>query len=271
MIQGIIVNSLAGALLTLNTAAPLINLSTPLVKPNILVDTKPRIETSVYVVHEGDSLATIAQKYYGSSDQWTTLWNDNDSIQDPNIINPGQKLIIRSTAPKQAEELRPSLAARESAIEQAAVEAQQEYAPQVTYTNFAVPVYHYTAPVQTPVAIPSQPQTASNYDAVYQSAAAKYGVPWGILKGLHAVESGYHNGSIYNHSGSGASGPFQFMPGTWAAYHDPNHPDINSAVDGAYAAARYLSEHGNNINALYQYGTNVRGVLSVSQSTGSTY
>ena len=52
-----------------------------------------------YAVKEGDTLSTIAEKEYGSSDFWTNIWNDNDWIEQPNLIEKDWKLKIRNTKP----------------------------------------------------------------------------------------------------------------------------------------------------------------------------
>lgn len=52
-----------------------------------------------YAVKEGDTLSTIAEKEYGSVDFWTNIWNDNDWIEQPNLIEKDWKLKIRNTKP----------------------------------------------------------------------------------------------------------------------------------------------------------------------------
>lgn len=48
-----------------------------------------------YVVQSGDSLSKIARQFYGNTNEWKKIYQANkDRIQDPNLIKPGQKLII---------------------------------------------------------------------------------------------------------------------------------------------------------------------------------
>ncbi len=48
-----------------------------------------------YEVKSGDSLSKIAKKYPGMT--WQKIYEANrDQIKDPNIIHPGQKLVIPS-------------------------------------------------------------------------------------------------------------------------------------------------------------------------------
>jgi hypothetical protein len=53
-------------------------------------------------------------------------------------------------------------------------------------------------------------------------------------------------------SASGASGPLQFMPGTWAGYSgsNPQHPNgnIQSLTDSSFAAAHLLADLGGKVN-----------------------
>jgi LysM repeat protein len=51
---------------------------------------KPNIKTHTVVA--GDSLSKIAQD--NNLDSWVPLWNANTKLADPNIINPGDELII---------------------------------------------------------------------------------------------------------------------------------------------------------------------------------
>jgi hypothetical protein len=78
--------------------------------------------------------------------------------------------------------------------------------------------------------------------AIYQSAAARYRVPWEVLAAINEVETDY--GRDLAVSSAGAEGWMQFLPQTWAEYgvdatgagvRDPYNP-----ADAIFAAARYL-------------------------------
>ena len=48
-----------------------------------------------HVVQSGDTLWAIAKIYYGDGSQYTKIFNANrDKIKNPNLIYPGQKLVI---------------------------------------------------------------------------------------------------------------------------------------------------------------------------------
>jgi len=48
-----------------------------------------------YTVVAGDSLSKIAKREYGDANQWRHIFDANrDQIVDPDVIRPGQKLII---------------------------------------------------------------------------------------------------------------------------------------------------------------------------------
>ena len=56
---------------------------------------EPAPGSQTYVVQPGDSLSAIAQKVYGDSKHWTTIFEHNkDKISDPDVIHPGQELVI---------------------------------------------------------------------------------------------------------------------------------------------------------------------------------
>lgn len=53
--------------------------------------------TGTHVVQPGDTLWAIAKKYYGNGNQYTKIFNANkDKIKNPNLIYPGQQLVIPS-------------------------------------------------------------------------------------------------------------------------------------------------------------------------------
>ena len=46
-----------------------------------------------YVVKPGDSLSKIAQRVYGNVNDWRKIYDANrDTIQNPDLIHPGQTL-----------------------------------------------------------------------------------------------------------------------------------------------------------------------------------
>jgi nucleoid-associated protein YgaU len=48
-----------------------------------------------YTVVSGDNLTAIARQFYGDGNQWHRIYDANrDKISDPNLIHPGQELVI---------------------------------------------------------------------------------------------------------------------------------------------------------------------------------
>ena len=48
-----------------------------------------------YVIQSGDSLSKIARRFYGNANDWQKIYEANKTtIKDPNLIHPGQKIII---------------------------------------------------------------------------------------------------------------------------------------------------------------------------------
>ena len=59
------------------------------------IQTAQATSSETYVVVKGDCLWNIAKKFYGSGAQYTRIYNANkDKIKNPNLIYPGQVLII---------------------------------------------------------------------------------------------------------------------------------------------------------------------------------
>ncbi len=86
-----------------------------------------------------------------------------------------------------------------------------------------------------------------SYLALYQGAAATCsGLPWPVLAAIGQVESGH--GTNTGPSSSGAMGPMQFLPSTFAAYavdgDGDGVTDIWNPADSIYSAARYLCANG---------------------------
>lgn len=87
----------------------------------------------------------------------------------------------------------------------------------------------------------------ADFLVLYQGAALTCpGLDWHVLAAIGQVES--HHGRSNGPSSSGAEGPMQFLPGTFAAYAvDGNHDgvlDIWNPADSIYTAAHYLCANG---------------------------
>ena len=55
----------------------------------------PEASSKIYSVKKGDNLSSISKSKYGKESQWTKIYEANKSIvKNPNLIHPGQKLII---------------------------------------------------------------------------------------------------------------------------------------------------------------------------------
>ena len=52
-------------------------------------------EPRIYIVQKGDTLSKIAKQFFGSSSEWRRIHEANrDRIKDPDLIQPGWKLVI---------------------------------------------------------------------------------------------------------------------------------------------------------------------------------
>ncbi|GAB3583022.1 lytic transglycosylase domain-containing protein [Calidifontibacter terrae] len=82
----------------------------------------------------------------------------------------------------------------------------------------------------------------ADWQAAYQRAGAKYGLPWTLLAGIGMEET--EQGRNIHASVAGAQGPMQFMPATWASVgvdgDGDGKTDILSVPDAIFTAAHYL-------------------------------
>lgn len=259
----------AGAIFLLTTIVPpqnnksadgLISLSPQETPVKSLITPKPPTPTpkqqKVHLVKAGENINTIADKYYGSEAYWKTLWNDNPEIEDPTLIKPGMELNIRTETPNEPEELDEKLAA----IFEELTAPTPTPTPKPTKT---------VAGTETQAAQTGPP---SNFDEAYHQAGSRFGVPWEILYGLHHMETGGRDGAITSGYGTGAQGPLQFMPGTWASYgidgNGDGNADINNAMDAIFGAANFIAAHGGVEQGLRSYGGDSQIVLNYARSRG---
>lgn len=111
------------------------------------------------------------------------------------------------------------------------------------------------------------PAPARDLLAWYHAAGARFGVGWQYLAAINLIETTL--GKIDGLSTSGAQGPMQFLPATWASY---GMGDIDDPHDAIFAAARYLADRGFGhdatgallaYNPTVHYGRAVEAIASV--------
>jgi len=97
----------------------------------------------------------------------------------------------------------------------------------------------------------------------YRRAWRRFRVGPPLLAAVNFVESGF--GRLRNRSVSGARGPMQFMPATWAAYGLGG--DISDPRDAILGAANYLRANGapgDEARALHHYNPSLHYVRAIS-------
>lgn len=253
----------AGAILILTLMAPSPKSQGAATKPPVPSQTTQVNQTTIpiapeqpkkYSVETGDTLDSISGNFYGSGKYWTTLWNDNDWIDNPTRIHKGWELKIRSKKPEKSEDLKPELSKK-----------YDELNPTPTQTPALAMVLSENSNTNSNA-------KPSSFDDAYKQAGSKFNIPWEILYGLHLTETGLRDGPISSGYGTGAQGPMQFMPGTWSLYGTDGNgdgvPDINNAVDAIFTAANYLAAHGGAIQGLKSYGGDMAGILNAARSRG---
>lgn len=57
------------------------------------------IREIIHVVKKDDTLAAIAEDQYGYEEYWTNILKDNDWIKDPDVLEEGWKIKLRTTPP----------------------------------------------------------------------------------------------------------------------------------------------------------------------------
>jgi hypothetical protein len=59
-------------------------------------------DTRVYIIKQGDTLWDISGELYQDPGKWPVIWELNPQIKNPNVISPGDKLILEETKPVEA-------------------------------------------------------------------------------------------------------------------------------------------------------------------------
>jgi hypothetical protein len=106
------------------------------------------------------------------------------------------------------------------------------------------------APVVDPLA--ARLNIPASYLALYRRAGARYGLDWTRLAAIGAIESGHGQARITGIAAGanlrGASGPAQFLPGTWERFgfdaDGDGDRDRYDPADAIFAMASYLRASG---------------------------
>jgi soluble lytic murein transglycosylase-like protein len=133
-------------------------ITTPVERVELARSVKPASPAHVYVVRAGDTLWSIAQRFYGNPLMWSHVYYANQwQIHDPNEIYPGQNLTIPQTGTTSAT------------------------------TN---------APASTTTATPAQANSPSSVTGYIQLAAHGTGLSESVVAAQVRVESNYESGAI---------------------------------------------------------------------------
>jgi LysM repeat protein len=163
-------------------------------------------------VKQGDTLSKIAKKAKLSS--WRPVWDLNKKIKHPNLIYPGQKLLLPAKGEKVKHRPLPALAVtRVVSSERSAAPATRSVAPATSGS--------------------SRRSTAT------RSAAAP--ASGGVWDRLAQCESG---GNWGINTGNGYSGGLQFAQGTWAANGGSGSAHNASRAEQIRVAERVRASQG---------------------------
>jgi LysM repeat protein len=159
-----------------------------------------------YTVQRGDSLSTIAGRFYGNSAAWPVLyWRNHSKIHWANDIEVGQTLRIPHELAK--------IPAAPSQLEPA-----PQPQPPATHTT-AVYKPRHSSSVHTPTFAPehsSAPSHAAEQTPAPSSSTVSGGIPGGAFGQCVVARESGGNPQVMN--ASGHYGLYQFSASTWAEY-----------------------------------------------------
>jgi LysM repeat protein len=158
-------------------------------------------------VKQGDSLSKLAKQAKLSS--WRPIWDLNKKIKHPNLIYPGQKLLLPAKGEKVKHRPLPALAVTR------VVSSERAAAPATTSSS------------------------SSRRSTATRSAAAPAG--GSVWDRLAQCESG---GNWGINTGNGYSGGLQFAPGTWAAHGGTGSAHNASRAEQIRVAERVRASQG---------------------------
>jgi len=199
-------------------------------------------------------LASTDKALKAAIDEWRRTGDPGKGRPpEPDVLHAlYQQRIYRHLArnPRLAERVRKRLPSRLAASVKANVTAVAD-------------LFALTRPVSGPIRFKvGEPEPADVLLRHFRAAERRFGVDWEVLAAIMLVETKF--GRIRSPSHTGAQGPMQFMPRTWAAYGMGG--DVHDPRDAVMGAANYLRATGaprDYDRALWMYNHSKRYVNAV--------
>jgi LysM repeat protein len=162
-------------------------------------------ERKRYVVKSGDSLSSVAKR--AKLPSWRPIWDLNKSIQHPNLIYPGQRLLLPAKGEKVKHRPLPAAAVTRVVSEERS----------------------------------AAPASGSGRSTTNRSAQSGGSTGGGVWDRLAQCESG---GNWGINTGNGYSGGLQFAPGTWRAHGGTGSAHNASRAEQIRVAERVRASQG---------------------------
>lgn len=208
--------------------------SAPAAPANEVVFTRvlPQENYVGYVVEKNATLEAVALNAYGSEHYWTTLWNDNTVITDPDNIPAGTVVKIRAEKPAEPAELAAELTDRNNSLIQ---QKNTEYLISIGFLS--QPEQAEQAPV-LPTAVPTKAPVANiaHVPGVLSEEAITY---------LGNCEAGMNPAK---NTGNGYYGAFQFSHSTWKSMNTGYERADLAPIEVQKAAVQQLLARSNIYN-----------------------
>lgn len=150
-------------------------------------------EMKEYVVQEGEYVSLLAERFYGSENYWTNIWNDNPQLQNADHLQAGTILRIAGNKTILPEALSASLSARSEPV----------YTVTPSYPNTQESSVVTTEPAQAVEPVATAQSSVDNSPQSLNSEQITY---------LGQCEAGMDPAK---NTGNGYYGAFQFSAGTW--------------------------------------------------------
>lgn len=185
--------------------------------------TLPEKQYISYTAQENESLQAISLRYYGATEYWTNVWNDNPTVKDPEAIVAGTHLNIRHEKPAEAAALEDVLQSNHDAL---LAEKNEAYLAQLALMKPT----QAPLPTQAPVAQPANVASPISEEAITYLGNCEAGM------------------NPTRNSGNGYYGAFQFSYGTWKSLNTGYERADLAPIEVQKAAVKQLLQRSSIYN-----------------------